>query len=32
MLYDRIEVAEGIDVTKTCQLKECHICHLNFFK
>ena len=28
MLYfDKIDVFEGIDVNKTCELKECDICH-----
>ena len=32
MLYhDRIDVSEGIDVKKTSESKESHICHYWFF-
>ena len=30
--YDRIDIAEGIDVNKTSLLKECDICHYWYFK
>ena len=30
--YQKIDVAEGIDVNKTCASKECEICHYCFFK
>ena len=29
--YDRIDVSEGIDVTKTSASKECDICHYWYF-
>ena len=28
---ERIDVSEGIDVTKTSESKECNICHYCFF-
>ena len=28
---DRIEDSEGIDLGKTDKLKECKICHYNYF-
>ena len=31
LYYDRIGVSEGIDVSKTCKLKECIICHYWYF-
>ena len=32
MLYfDRIDVSEGTDVSKTCKSKECDICHYWYF-
>ena len=27
LYYDRIDVSEGIDVTKTSKTRECDICH-----
>ena len=27
LYYDRIDVSEGIDVSKTSASKECDICH-----
>ena len=30
--YDRIDISEGIDVTKTNLSKECDICHYWYFK
>ena len=32
MQYDKIDVAEGIDVNKTSASKECELCHYWFFK
>ena len=29
--YDRIEVSEGIEVNKTSDLKECDVCHHQYF-
>ena len=29
--FDRIDVSEGIDVNKTSALKECDICHYQYF-
>ena len=29
--YDRIDISEGIDVTKTNFSKECDICHYWYF-
>ena len=29
--YDRIDIAEGIDINKTCASKECDICHYWYF-
>ena len=29
--YDRIDVSEGVDVTKTDSLSECIICHYWYF-
>ena len=31
MLYDRIDVSEGIDVNKTTASKECDVCHYWYF-
>ena len=30
--YEKIDVAEGIDVNKTSASKECELCHYWFFK
>ena len=30
--YDRIDISEGIDVSKTNASKECDICHYWYFK
>ena len=30
--YDRIDISEGIDITKTNASKECDICHYWYFK
>ena len=30
--YEKINVSEGIDINKTCLLKECKLCHYWFFK
>ena len=30
--YDRIDVSEGIDITKTSKSKECILCHYWYFK
>ena len=30
--YEKIDVAEGIDVNKTSKSKECELCHYCFFK
>ena len=30
--YDRMDVAEGIDIIKTSASKECNICHYWYFK
>ena len=30
--YDRLDIAEGIDVNKTNASKECDICHYWYFK
>ena len=32
LLYDRIDVSEGIDVNKTNKSKECMLCHYWYFK
>ena len=32
LLYQRINVSEGIDVNKTKASKECELCHYLFFK
>ena len=33
MLYfSKIEISEGIDVSKTSASKECHICHYLYFQ
>ena len=32
LLYQRIDVSEGIDVNKTRGSKECELCHYLFFK
>ena len=32
MQYNKINVAEGIDVNKTIASKECELCHYWFFK
>ena len=29
--FDRIDVSEGIDVSKTSESKECDICHYQYF-
>ena len=29
--YDRIDIPEGIDVSKTSELKERDICHCRYF-
>ena len=31
LYYDRTDVSEGIDVNKTSELKEDHICHYWYF-
>ena len=31
LYYDRIDVSEGIDVSKTSTSKECDICHYCYF-
>ena len=31
LYYNRIDVSEGIDVNKTCESKECGICHYWYF-
>ena len=31
LYYDRTDVSEGIDVSKTIELKECNICHYRYF-
>ena len=31
LYYDRIDISEGIDVTKTSESKECDICHYWYF-
>ena len=31
LYYDRIDVSEGIDVDKTSESKDCHICHCWYF-
>ena len=30
--YDRIDVSEGIDISKTILSKECELCHYWFLK
>ena len=30
--YQKIDVSEGIDLSKTSTLKECELCHYWFFK
>ena len=30
--YDKIYISEGVDVKKTNFLKECELCHYQFFK
>ena len=30
--YDRIDISEGIDVSKTSTLKKCDICHYWYLK
>ena len=30
--YEKIDVSEGINVNKTSALKECELCHYQFFK
>ena len=32
LVYDRIDISEGIDVNKTSASKECDICHYEYFK
>ena len=32
LLYEKIDVSEGIDVNKTSASKECELCHYWFFK
>ena len=32
LLYQKIDVSEGIDVNKTCKSKECELCHYWSFK
>ena len=32
LVYDRIDISEGIDVNKTSASKECDICHYWYFK
>ena len=32
LLYERIEVSEGIDLNKSDKSKECMICHYWYFK
>ena len=32
LVYDRIDISEGIDVNKTSASKECDICHYGYFK
>ena len=32
LLYQKIDVSEGIDVNKTSASKECELCHYWFFK
>ena len=29
--FNRINVSEGIDVNKTSESKECHVCHYWYF-
>ena len=31
LCYDRIDVSEGIDASKTSALKECDVCHYWYF-
>ena len=31
LYYDKIDVSEGIDINKTSESKECHICHYWYF-
>ena len=31
LYYDRIDISEGIDLTKSNSRKECMICHYGFF-
>ena len=31
LYYDRIDVSEGVDVNKTSESKDCHICHCWYF-
>ena len=32
LLYDRLDISEGIDIKKTNASKECKICHYSYFK
>ena len=32
LLYQKIDVSEGIDINKTSASKECELCHYWFFK
>ena len=32
LVYDRINISEGIDVDRTNATKECKICHYWYFK
>ena len=31
LYYDRTDLSEGIDFNKTCESKECYICHCSYF-
>ena len=32
LYYDRIDISEGIDISKTSESKDCDICHYCFFQ
>ena len=32
LLYDRLDVSEGIDINKTSESRECMLCHYWYFK
>ena len=31
LVYERIDISDGIDVNKSCESKECMLCHYWYF-